>query len=141
MNEVVYNSIVRYFSTLSSLGYVNYEDVNNLLFLIAIHEFIYNDFRGFITEDDYREIERVLYKIFGTSCLIPYPEFCKNNDMNKLHLGDISELAYRVEINENNIKEAQNAIEVNKDNIREIQNTKVVKASPSYEKMIEDIIP
>ena len=33
MDEIVYNSIVRYFSALSNLGYVSYEDVNSLLFL------------------------------------------------------------------------------------------------------------
>ena len=75
MDEIVYNSIVRYFSALSNLGYVSYEDVNSLLFLTAIQEFIYKDFRGFINEDDYREIEKALYKVFGTSCLVPYPEY------------------------------------------------------------------
>lgn len=127
MDEIVYNSIVRYFSALSNLGYVSYEDVNSLLFLTAIQEFIYKDFRGFINEDDYREIEKALYKVFGTSCLVPYPEYCNNTDMNKLHLGGISELAHRVEVNEENIKE--------------IQDTKVVKVLASYEEEVEDIIP
>lgn len=127
MDEIVYNSIVRYFSTLSNLGYVSYEDVNSLLFLTAIQEFIYKDFRGFINEDDYREIEKALYKVFGTSCLVSYPEYCNNADMNKLHLGDISELAHRVEVNE--------------ENIEEIQDTKVVKVLAPYEEEVEDIIP
>lgn len=127
MDEIVYNSIVRYFSTLSNLGYISYEDVNSLLFLTAIQEFIYKDFRGFINEDDYREIEKALYKVFGTSCLVPYPEYCNNTDMNKLPLGDISELAHRVEVNE--------------ENIEEIQDTKVVKVLAPYEEEVEDIIP
>ena len=127
LDEIVYNSIVRYFSALSNLGYVSYEDVNSLLFLTAIQEFIYKDFRGFINEDDYREIEKALYKVFGTSCLVPYPEYCNNADMNKLHLGDISELAHRVEVNE--------------ENIEEIQDTKVVKVLAPYEEEVEDIIP
>lgn len=127
MDEIVYNSIVRYFSTLSNLGYISYEDVNRLLFLTAIQEFIYKDFRGFINEDDYREIEKALYKVFGTSCLIPYPKYCNNADMNKLHLGDISELAHRVEVNE--------------ENIEEIQDTKVVKVLAPYEEEVEDIVP
>ena len=127
MDEIVYNSIVRYFSTLSNLGYISYEDVNSLLFLTAIQEFIYKDFRGFINEDDYREIEKALYKVFGTSCLVPYPEYYNNADMNKLHLGDITELAHRVEVNE--------------ENIEEIQDTKVVKVLAPYEEEVEDIIP
>lgn len=127
MDNIVYDSIVRYFSALGSLGYVSYEDVNNLLFLVAIQEFIYRDFRGFINEDDYREIEKALYKVFGTSCLVPYPNYCNNTDMNKLHLGDISELSHRVSVNEEDIKE--------------IQSTKVVKVLPPYEESIDDIIP
>lgn len=124
MDDIVYNSIVRYFSALSNLGYVSYEEVNDLLFITAVQEFIYNDFRGFIEEDDYREIEKALYKVFGTSCLIPYPKYCKNYSMNKLHLGDISELSHRVSINENNIKE--------------VQDTKVVKVLSDGED-IEDL--
>lgn len=127
MDEIVYNAIVRYFSTLSSLGYISYEDVKNLLFLTAIQEFVYKDFRGFIDANDYREIEKALYRIFGTSCLVPYPEYCNNTDMNKLHLGDISELAHRVIANE--------------ENIEEIQGTKVVKVLSPYEEEVEDIVP
>lgn len=125
MDDVLYNSILKYFNTLSYTGYINYDDVDKLLLLVIIEEFIYNDFRGFITENDYREIEKFLYKIFGTSCLIPYPSYCNNYTMNKLHLGDISELSHRVSINE--------------DNIEELQNTKVVKIIPSNDRTVDDI--
>lgn len=126
MDEVLYNSLLKYFDTLSSTGYVSYEDVDKLLLLVIIQEFVYNDFRGFITEDDYREIEKFLYKIFGTSCLVPYPNYCNDYTMNKLHLGDISELSHRVDVNESNIKE--------------IQDTKVVKVIPSDDEVVDDII-
>lgn len=126
MDEVLYNSLLKYFDTLSSTGYVSYEDVDKLLLLVIIQEFVYNDFRGFITEDDYREIEKFLYKIFGTSCLVPYPNYCNDYTMNKLHLGDISELSHRVDVNESNIKE--------------IQDTKVVKVIPSGGEVVDDII-
>lgn len=125
MDNILYNAILNYFTKLSELGYVNYKDVDKLLLLVTIQEFIYNDFRGFITEDDYREIEKCLYKIFGTSCLVPYPNYCANYTMNKLHLGDISELSHRVEVNE--------------DNIKDIQNTKVVKVLAEGE-TIDDIV-
>ena len=125
MDDVLYSSILKYFNTLSSTGYISYNDVDKLLLLVTIEEFIYNDFRGFITENDYREIEKFLYKIFGTSCLTPYPNYCNNYTMNKLHLGDISELSYRVSVNE--------------DNIEELQNTKVVKVIPSEDKIVDDI--
>ena len=126
MDEILYNSLLKYFNTLSSVGYVSYKDVDKLLLLTIIQEFIYNDFRGFISEDDYREIEEFLYKIFGTSCLIPYPNYCNDYTMNKLHLGDISELSHRVSVNE--------------DNIKEIQDTKVIKVIPSEDEIVDDIV-
>lgn len=126
MDNILYNSIVKYFSILSYVGYVSYKEVDKLLLLTIIQEFIYNDFRGFITENDYREIEKFLYKIFGTSCLVPYPNYCNTYTMNKLHLGDISELSHRVKVNE--------------DNIKEIQDTKVVKVDSSDDEEVSNII-
>lgn len=116
MDEILYDSITRYYATLSNVGYVSYDDMQGLLFLSAVQEFVYKDFKGFITEADYREIEKALYKVFGTSCLVPYPEFCNNKGMNKLHLGDLSEIYYRIK-RDNAIDRA----------IRNLQKMEVVK--------------
>lgn len=118
MDNIVYNALIKYFSTLENLGYIKDKDVNKVIFLCLIEEFIYNDFRGCINEQDYRDIERALYKIFGTSCLVPYPNFCSSNGMNNLHLGDISELSHRVQKTEEEIKN--------------IKDTKVVKVALNY---------
>ena len=127
MEDIVYNSIKSYFNALSKLGYMKNEEVNKLLALIIIEEFTYYDFRGLINKEDYMKINKSLYNLFGKSCLIPYPNFCKIKDMNKLRLGDMSELAHRVEINE--------------DNIKEIQETKVVKTLNDVIEEIDNIIP
>ena len=111
MDDVLYTVLNNYFSTLSKLGYMSYNNVYNIIFLIAIEEFVYNDFDGIITEEDYRAIYNALYKVFGTTCAIPFPKHC--NNMSTLHLTDISQLAYRVKKNEESIKE--------------IENTKVIK--------------
>lgn len=97
MDNIVYNSIKRYFNALSVLGYKSYNDTYKLLYVISIRDFVYNDFMGMITEDDYRILERSLYNVFGTTCLLPYPQFCKSKDMNKLHLGSVTELAHMVQ--------------------------------------------
>lgn len=97
MNNVVYESIKRYFTSLSMFGYKSYNDTYKLLYIISIRDFIYNDFRELITEDDYRIIGRSLYNVFGTTCLLPYPQFCKSKGMNNLHLGSITELAHMVQ--------------------------------------------
>lgn len=127
MDDILYNALYKYFNALSSTGYVSYKDVDKILLLAIIQEYIYSDFRGYITEDDYRELEKFLYRIFGTSCLVPYPSYCNDYTMNKLHLGDISELSHRVG--------------VNKDNIKEIQDTRVVKVlSAGDEVIVDDIV-
>jgi hypothetical protein len=120
MINILYKAIERYFTTLSQFGYKSYDDVYKLLFFIAVTDFVYSDVDAAITEDDYRDIEKALYCIFGTTCLLPYPEYCnkKQDDMNNLHLGDITDLAYQI----CNLEEES----VNKE-ITEIQNTVVVK--------------
>jgi hypothetical protein len=103
MDELVYDSLNHYFTALGSLGYYKQKDVEKLLVLTFIRNFAFNDFRGAITKEDYHELERALYCLFGTNCLIPYPDYSK---MGKLNLGSVSELAQRV---------------------KEMENTKVVK--------------
>lgn len=116
MDNIVYNSIKRYFNALSVLGYKSYNDTYKLLYVISIRDFVYNDFMGMITEDDYRIIERSLYNVFGTTCLLPYPQFCKSKGMNKLHLGSVTELAHMVQ-------HTQELFEQYKQDISDIVNT------------------
>ena len=124
MDNILYTVISRYFNILSKFGYVNYNEVYSILYLMLIRDFIYNDFYGYITEDDYRHIERSLYCLFSKSCLIPYPEYLT---MNNLNLGSVSELAYIVKKNEKDISK------IIKD-ISDIKKTKVIKGdSAKYE--------
>lgn len=125
MDNVLYTAISRYFNILSKFGYVNYNEVHNILYLMLIRDFIYNDFYGYITEDDYRHIERSLYCLFGKSCLIPYPEYLT---MNNLNLGSISELAYMVKKNEEDISKVI-------DDVSEIKKTKVIKGDSAEEEI------
>lgn len=56
-------------------------------------DFMYNDYRALLSKRDYCLIEKALDCIYGTSCLIPYPDYLK---MGKLHLGELTEMAQRV---------------------------------------------
>lgn len=125
MDNVVYTAISRYFNMLSKFGYVNYGEVYNILYLILIRDFIYNYFYGYITEDDYRYIERSLYCLFGKSCLIPYPEYLT---MNNLNLGSIFELAYMIKKNKEDISKVI-------DSINEIKKTQVIKGDLNGEEI------
>ena len=125
MEDIVYDSVKRYFDTLKYVGHMSQGDVNKLLILIAIYEITYWDFRGYINRWDYASIHDALYQIFGKTCLVPYPNFCKLKDMNKLHIGDISELLHRVKKNEADIKQ--------------MQDTAVVKTLGNVIEEVEDI--
>ena len=57
MEEVLYNSLSRYFERLGQAGYVPYNNVYKLLILSFIREIVNNDYRGYITKDDYLYIE------------------------------------------------------------------------------------
>ena len=95
MDEIVYNALQRYYKSLELKGYISDLNVNKLLVLSFYNEFIYNDYRGLITEEDYYIIERALDCLFGSTCLIPYPDYMK---MGKLYLGQTSEIAQRLKV-------------------------------------------
>ena len=93
MDEFVYTSIGRYFHTLQNFGYLSYKNVKSLLVLIFFYNMIYHDYRGLIRKKDYGIIERALNCLYGTTCLIPYPDYLK---MGKLKLGEMTEMAQRI---------------------------------------------
>ena len=93
MDEMLYSSLSSYFHALELKGYMPYKDMMKLLVLCFYRDFVFSDYRGIITRDDYLMIERALDCLYGSTCLIPYPDYLK---MSKLHLGEITEMAQRV---------------------------------------------
>lgn len=81
LNNLAYNGINTYFNTLSVLGYKKYSDVKRLLVLLFINDLLRSSFSLYVDEDDYRVIDNVLYCLFGSTCLIPYPEFNVNTSL------------------------------------------------------------
>lgn len=75
----VFNSINRYFHSLSNLGYKKDKDVYNLLIYIFIEEILCGPSSQFITEEDYNNIDKALYCLYGTSCTIPYLDYKKTH--------------------------------------------------------------
>ena len=98
MDEILYNSLSSYFHALEYKGYMPYPQMQKLLVLIFYRDFVYNDYRGLISKDDYLMIERALDCLYGSTCLIPYPDYLK---MGKLHIGEMTEMANRVKNLEN----------------------------------------
>ena len=93
MDRILYDSLLKYFHALEVKGYMPYKDMVKLLVLGFYRDFVFSDYRGIITRDDYLLIERALDCLYGSTCLIPYPDYLK---MSKLHLGEITEMAHRV---------------------------------------------
>lgn len=98
MDEYIYESLARYYHTLENTGYMSYSNVVKLLILVFYRDFVYHDYRAVLSKNDYRLIERALDCLYGTSCLIPYPDYLK---MGKLYLGQMTEMADRVKALEN----------------------------------------
>ena len=80
VDEMIYGALSQYFSLLKKTGYYKYADVQKLLVLIFYRDFVFNDYRGLISREDYLVIERALNCLFGTTCLIPYPDYLKKNN-------------------------------------------------------------
>ena len=138
MDSFVYNAYDRYFQTLKKVGYMKQKNVESLLVLNFYYHLLYHDYRGYVSKEDYHTIEKALNCLYGTNCLIPYPNYLK---MGKLKLGEMTEVLDRVRVNEATLKEHDLRIKDNdvliEDNIRrldeaenrvtELENTKVVK--------------
>ena len=88
MDRMIYSILDNYFNALGKLGYISYSQVEKLLILVFYRDFVYNDYEGLISKEDYHYIERALDCLYGSSCLIPYPDYLK---MGKLHLGGMGE--------------------------------------------------
>ena len=93
MDEIVYEALSKYFHALEIHGYMSKTHSIKLLVLSFFKDFVFQDYRGILTRKDYCLIERALDCLYGTSCLIPYPDYLK---MGKLHLGEMTEMAQRV---------------------------------------------
>lgn len=93
MDDILLEALTKYYHALEIKGYMSKAHSEKLLVMAFYWDFMYNDYRALLSKKDYCLIERALDCIYGTSCLIPYPDYLK---MGKLHLGEMTEMAQRV---------------------------------------------
>lgn len=93
MDDILYEALTKYYHALEVKGYMSKAHSAKLLVMAFYRDFMFNDYRAWLSKRDYCLIERALDCLYGTSCLIPYPDYLK---MGKLHLGEITEIAQRV---------------------------------------------
>ena len=93
MDNILYDALSSYYHALEQTGYMPHSHAQRLLLLIFYKDFTLRDYRGLLSREDYHLIEKALDCLWGSSCLIPYPDYLK---MGKLHLGEMTELTNRV---------------------------------------------
>ena len=93
MDDILYEALTKYYHALEVKGYMSKAHSEKLLIMAFYRDFMFNDYRALLSKRDYCLIEKALDCIYGTSCLIPYPDYLK---MGKLHLGEMTEMAQRV---------------------------------------------
>lgn len=96
MDGYVSDMLHRFFWKLSETGRATDKEVARLIGVEMIQDFTSRDYHGFLTPCDIKTVERALYNLTG-GCALPYPRINDKPIMNKLRLGDMSELAGRVE--------------------------------------------
>lgn len=96
LDELAYTGLQNYFHAVSVFGYKSYKEVSKLLTLLFIDDVLDGSLSYYVTDDDYRLFTEVLYNMFGTTCLVPYPEFKCNVTLNQ-------DLTLLPRVSENNI--------------------------------------
>lgn len=145
MNDIVYDSLIKYFNTLSLTGYIKDKKIYDVLFLVIICKMVYQYFPSRVSKEDYASIEKALYNIFGNSYLIPYPQFVNLYNMNQLHLEDVTDFLDSVDHRIDSYKRDVNQIMANymdsiDGDINTIKNTEVLKSEDSDEIEVDNII-
>lgn len=72
LDNITMTAVNRYFKHLSQLGYMNDGNVNKLLLLVYLKNFLH---RFTPTEEDFRIILSKIKCLEQTSCLIPYESY------------------------------------------------------------------
>lgn len=75
MDELLYEALDRYYHALELTGYMSKNHGFKLLVLSFYRDIILRDFQDFITSDDKYLIEKAINCMFGTDCVLPFPDY------------------------------------------------------------------
>ncbi len=74
-DDILFESLQNYFSTLKYYGYVKDNDVSKLLILSFFEEILAGKYDVDVTEGDYNDIRVALNCLMGSNCIIPYKKY------------------------------------------------------------------
>ena len=75
MNQYINTSLQLYFKSLVTYGYSKESVTRKLIVLIFLQEMLDGAFMTLMPEEDYRDIQRLLSCMYGSDCLLPYPQY------------------------------------------------------------------
>ena len=75
MDDLLYQSLYRYFQTRSNYGYKSYDGVIKLIIYMFLVEFL-DEFRDRLTDEEIRQVEMMINCLYGSDCLISFPSEC-----------------------------------------------------------------
>lgn len=70
-----YEALIKYFESLTHIGYKSYSEVYQLLSFLFIEEILCGPMAEFITDNDYKDITNAVYCLYGSNCMISYPSY------------------------------------------------------------------
>lgn len=73
MDELMYDTLIRYFKTLAHTGYKSYDVVFKMLVMDFIYEITHTELRYYITNEDIKLMRDLLYQFFGSTCEVSLP--------------------------------------------------------------------
>lgn len=73
MDELMYDTLIRYFKTLAHTGYKSYDVVFKILVMNFIYEITHTELRYYITNKDIKLMRDLLYQFFGSTCEVSLP--------------------------------------------------------------------
>ena len=76
MDELLYNTLLLYFKTLSLVGYKSYNTVYKILVIQFIYELLDGELRYHVTKKDIKLMQDLLYQFIGSTCEISFPSNC-----------------------------------------------------------------
>lgn len=77
MDKLLYETLKKYHKSLSVVGYKKDLILFKILVVQFIQEMLNNEFRYFITENDIKLMQDLLYQFIGSTCEISFPTNCK----------------------------------------------------------------
>lgn len=77
-SEITHDALSNYFAVLNTTGYLSDKKTLQLLVVLFLKDFLHT-FQGIISEENYKKIDKILFCIQKTSCLVPYYSYIKKS--------------------------------------------------------------